>query len=411
MKEVEVTNASVVLPPAPREVVLLDRAKVRKVENIRAESAERNRPDLILSISQEGMRTPIHVLNRGDFFEILRGHSRMAAVDEIKRNDPATYAKHFGAGIPAYVWTGLSPAQAKKVRDDHGEQLGLSAGEMTLQAVLLYQAYTEDGGLPSADALAQIVLDNYNTWTLHSNLNPDDAKALQVELDAQPSLLPLPKNASETQKLDYARKLKDFHEVKRAKVKKAILYGFRGRLQMVTYLASFPPIVLGLLRARVNQVPSDRVKDYLVKELQLDIPKWAGAEFPDVAGKNGTGNSAVLTALHKAWVKDDHSVGETFKATWAELAQVKEKKSPTGDRAKTLVSAKLKAMQKAFDSKGLKTLMDKVQGAETNDAAIKETDQILTVIDIHGGKDLAETLKAFPPTGNLKDWLKALPLA
>jgi hypothetical protein len=104
-------------------------------------------PPLKRNISEVGLLEPITVWfpNGKEIAEVIRGHRRTIALNQLKDEDPKRFKELFPKGIPAFVRENITEEEVVTLKLDHGGQKGLShPHELQMSASMMFdKGFTE----------------------------------------------------------------------------------------------------------------------------------------------------------------------------------------------------------------------------------------------------------------------------
>jgi len=128
---IDLTAVNQKLVDAPTKRLKFEAITFYPERNVRIDVDHSN---LVPSIAAHGLEKPLVVSVRKSGVNAgLRGHLRIAAITEIKANNPKAFKKHFSKGIPCIVVPDLTEAEEDVLLVDHGSEKPLaSKGELFL---------------------------------------------------------------------------------------------------------------------------------------------------------------------------------------------------------------------------------------------------------------------------------------
>ena len=89
---------------------------------------------LYRDIFQNGLDEPMTVEKNADgTYLVLQGHRRMKALSRILQNDPKRFSELFSDGVQCRVVDVADDAERTRIRADHGNKVGLTKGEVSIQ--------------------------------------------------------------------------------------------------------------------------------------------------------------------------------------------------------------------------------------------------------------------------------------
>jgi hypothetical protein len=310
-------------------------------------------PPLVQSISDVGLLEPLTVwIPNGDnnIVEVIKGHRRCMALQELSDHNPKRFKELFPEGIPTFVRENITAKEATVLKLDHGAQVSLShPHELQMSANQLF------GHKATQAEVANLLR------PLIDKISPPPAKKRQEFTELQEAI-------------DEAKDAKGRAKAEKALYERIAEY-HRGRVQNLFDVYRCPDIVEAALYFKAcGERRKGYEKEYLPALTQKQVNSlWKGFSEDLKITEEGvpTFNS--------------ERPGPEFTAKWSEICKAEQEKEPKTPKAKAMSANDMKSeIGTRWASKGFCKLTnwhggDKtVEGLDEHDKAYHGLDLVIT---------------------------------
>ena len=267
---------------------------------------------LVQSISDQGLLEPITVWrpNGNDLVEVIKGHRRTMALNELLENDPKRFAELFPEGVPVFRCENITKEQATVLKLDHGAQLSLShPHELQMSANLLFNDKATQADV--ANILRPLI----------DKISPPPAKKKQ-EFDKLEADIKAAKSAKDRAKAEKALRdrIADYH---------------RGRVQNLYAVWYCPNIVEAALYYKATG------GEYHRKGFEDDyMPSLTQKQITALAKDFGEDLKVMEDNVPKY---NSERPGPLFTKRWNEICEAEKNKEPSTPNPKAMSAKDMKA--------------------------------------------------------------------